>query len=378
MLRSKPQAVVGPIVVIAIGGLVALLITLITGSDSFAKGNPMPFLLGIVFSMVVATVGTLYLHWLDRWEPEPPLLLASAFFWGGGVALILVILFTIPLAGIPEALSAAVVAPLTEESAKGLFLVVVLLASRRGRSELNSLTDALVYAGFIGIGFSFVEDMMYIAGGETAGEAAVVMILRGLGAFSHSVYTGMTAIGVWRGINSTGAMRYVWPFLGWCAAVFLHAMHNGSTLFGLAAVLIAMVVFDLGGFIFYLVMGLRSRKQEKAVVGQQLHPMVNAGWVSPAEAQWLSSLTQRRARMSLPHMSSAEQKRLRGFRDDATELAFVRARLDEQARRGRPLSKELLTQHDQLVAQLRASQEWVNGRLPPAPTGWTPPPPGVR
>lgn len=374
-LRSKPQSVVVPIIVILVGGLVALGFLLLVGTSSLASGHVGAFGVALTFSMVVASLGILYLNWLDRWEPEPPLLLISAFFWGGGVAILLALIFGEPLkAMVPEALQAAIIAPLTEETAKGLFFVAVILASRRGRSELNSLTDALVYAGFIGIGFSFLEDILYIASGAESAGALGMVIARGLGAFSHSVYTGMTGIGVWMGLRSRGAMRWVWPLIGLGGGMLLHAIHNGASLFGIGGMIIALLVFDLGGFIFYMVMGIRSRSQEKAVVGQQLHPMVNAGWVSPTEAQWLSSLTQRRARMSLPEMTPGEQKRLRGFRDDATELAFVRARLDEQARKGQPLSQELLTQHDQLVSQLRASQEWVNGRLPAAPVGWTPPP----
>ena len=45
----------------------------------------------------------------------------------------------------------AVVAPVVEETAKGLFLVLMLTGRRR--NELNTLTDCLVYAGFTAVGF---------------------------------------------------------------------------------------------------------------------------------------------------------------------------------------------------------------------------------
>ena len=40
---------------------------------------------------------------------------------------------------------------MTEEAAKGLFLLLMMTGRRR--NELNSLTDCLVYAGLVGGGF---------------------------------------------------------------------------------------------------------------------------------------------------------------------------------------------------------------------------------
>ncbi|GAB3711250.1 PrsW family intramembrane metalloprotease [Mariniluteicoccus flavus] len=364
-LRRKPQAMVVPILVIALGAIVALGLILVFGAISLSKNGGGSWIVAIVFSAVIATIGIIYLNWLDRWEPEPPHLLWAAFLWGGGVSILLALMFGAPFGGLPAGLQAAIVAPLTEESAKGLFLVVVMLASRRARSEFNTLTDAIVYAGFIGIGFSVVEDIMYIAGNATVGEAGVVAVVRGLGgAFGHSVYTAMTAIGLWKGLMSSGPMRFVWPVLGWSVAVVLHGLHNGSTLFGIGAVIAALLIFDLGGFIAFLIIGIRSHRNEGRVIAAQLHPMVANGWVTPAEATWLSTKQGRRAH--LKSVPPADRKRLLGFRDDATELAFVRDRLDAQVARNVQPSPELLAHHDELVGLLKGSQQWVGGHLPAA------------
>ena len=64
-------------------------------------------------------------------------------------------------------ISIAVAAPLIEEAAKGLFLLVMMTGRRR--NELNSLTDCLVYAGLVGAGFAWLEDILYIANGESPG-----------------------------------------------------------------------------------------------------------------------------------------------------------------------------------------------------------------
>ena len=368
VLRKK-QVLALPIITIILGSLVMGFFVLAT-----VMGNKGIAVLAIVLSATLSSIGILLLLWLDRWEPEPPHLLVAAFFWGGGVSLVLVLIlsaFVEPL-GSGDFFSAVIAAPLTEETSKGLFLVLILLASRRGRAEFNSLTDALVYAGFIGIGFSFVEDMMYIAGQNSVGEALTLAGIRlGLGAFSHSIYVSMTAIGLWKGMNSSGAMRVIWPFLGWCGAVALHAIHNGSTFFGTGAYFLALVFVAFPALVFLIVIGVRSSRREGKVVRQQLPAMVHAGWITPTEAGWLGNLRGRKEQLRSANAQGPEEKqRLRAFRDNVTELAFVRDRLDEQQRRRQPLSPELLAQHDDLVTLIRNSQQWVQQRLEPHAGGW--------
>lgn len=368
VLRKK-QALVLPIITIVLGSLIMAFFVLATmvGSKGIA-------VLAIILSATLSTIGILLLLWLDRWEPEPPHLLVAAFFWGGGVSLILVLILNVFAGafGSGDFFSAVIAAPLTEETSKGLFLVLILLASRRGRAEFNSLTDALVYAGFIGIGFSFVEDMMYIAGQSSVGEALTLAGIRlGLGAFSHSIYVSMTAIGLWKGLNSSGAMRFIWPFLGWCAAVALHAIHNGSTFLGAGAYFGALILVAFPAFVFVIVIGVRSSRREGKVVREQLPAMVHAGWITPTEAGWLGNLKSRKEQLRSAKADGPEEKaRLKAFRDNVTELAFVRDRLDEQQRRHQPLSPELLAQHDELVNLNRNSHQWVQQRLEPHAGGW--------
>ena len=66
--------------------------------------------------------------------------------------------------------SVAIVAPLIEEAAKGLFLLILMTGRRR--NELNSLTDCLVYAGVIAAGFAWLEDIGYIATAHSIGRVA--------------------------------------------------------------------------------------------------------------------------------------------------------------------------------------------------------------
>ncbi len=87
-------------------------------------------------------------------------------------------------------------APLTEEAAKGLFLLLMMTGRRR--NELNSLTDCLVYAGLVGAGFAWLEDILYIGGGESVSESLATAALRLIMApFAHSLFTTMFGIGVY-------------------------------------------------------------------------------------------------------------------------------------------------------------------------------------
>ncbi len=89
-------------------------------------------------------------------------------------------------------MSIAVGAPVIEEAAKGAFLLLMMTGRRR--NELNSLTDCLVYAGLVGAGFAWLEDILYIAGGETLGDSLLTAALRLImGPFAHSLFTTMFA-----------------------------------------------------------------------------------------------------------------------------------------------------------------------------------------
>lgn len=375
ILRKK-QVFVVPIIAIAIGAIVMTILILMA-----VLPTPPIGILAVLISALASALGIFLLIWLDRWEPEPPHLLVSAFFWGAGVSVLFVFLISPVLAivgGTGDFFGAVISAPLVEESAKGLFLVLVLLVTRRGRAEFNTLTDALVYAGFVGIGFSFVEDMLYISGQESVSGALTVAGLRiGLGAWAHSIYTAMTAIGLWLAVSQRGPSRFVWPFVGWAVAVMLHAIHNGSAFLGLGAWALSLLLFSLPAFVVFVVIAVRSHRREGRVMQGQIPIMVHNGWITPDEASWLGNLRSRR--QALAHargQGAVERKRVAGFRDNVTELAFVRDRLD---RMGPPWSPELMQQHDELVGIINANKEWVQQQLAPVPQGWQamPPQPGL-
>src|SRR4029077_9324018 len=90
--------------------------------------------------------------------------------------------------------SVALGAPLTEEAAKGLFLLLMMTGRRR--NELNSMTDCLVYAGLVRSGCAWLDDILYIGGGASVSESLSTASLRLIMApFAHSLFTTMFGIG---------------------------------------------------------------------------------------------------------------------------------------------------------------------------------------
>jgi protease PrsW len=184
-------------VIITFGTIAGLILILLTAV------NPVGTTIGFVLSTVAMTLVLLSYLWLDRWEPEPPRLLVLAFLWGASVAILVsVVLELIVESAVNSGQSetsfftVAVAAPVIEEAAKGLFLLLMMTGARR--NELNSLTDCLVYAGVTAVGFAWVEDIFYIANGETLASSLVTAAMRLIMApFAHPLFTTFTGIGVY-------------------------------------------------------------------------------------------------------------------------------------------------------------------------------------
>jgi protease PrsW len=116
----------------------------------------------VLAALPVGPVVAVFL-WLDRYEPEPPLLLAAALAWGAFAATTIAIVLQ-GVGGlfvtVNNAASLAVVAPITEEATKGLFLLLLLWWRR---DELDGLLDGVVYAGLVGVGVGVGVNIQFIA-----------------------------------------------------------------------------------------------------------------------------------------------------------------------------------------------------------------------
>ncbi|MBU9765426.1 PrsW family intramembrane metalloprotease [Mycobacterium sp. TNTM28] len=318
--------------IIACGVVIGALVLLFTAL------NPVGAIIGFTLSSIVMT-GALFAYlWLDRWEPEPPRLLLLAFGWGAAVAIVLSLvlsLFTDALLapgvdGATSFASVAIRAPFIEEAAKGLFLLIMMTGRRR--NELNSLTDCLVYAGLVGLGFAWLEDIMYIASADSLAGSLLTAAMRLIMApFAHSLFTTMTAIGVYFALQRrSGLGKALCILLGYLGAVLMHGLWNGSSLVGAGTYFVVYLFWMVPMFITMIVVAVLSRRREQHVVAAKLPGMVAAGLITHNEATWLGSLRTRHDAVRQATLAGGRPagRAVAAFAAAVVELAFVRDRID--------------------------------------------------
>jgi RsiW-degrading membrane proteinase PrsW (M82 family) len=113
-------------IVLGVGGLaIAILI--------FLLGGPAGALIATLLAALSFPLMILICFWLDRYEPEPARYRLTALGWGAVAAVALSFVGEQLLFGLPGAnqfVKTAIAAPLIEESAKGLFLVAIVVFRR--------------------------------------------------------------------------------------------------------------------------------------------------------------------------------------------------------------------------------------------------------
>ncbi|MDT5093373.1 MAG: protease PrsW [Mycobacterium sp.] len=313
-------------VIIALGILVGLIAILLTAT------NPVGTTVGFLLATIAMIFVVLAYLWLDRWEPEPPRLLVFAFLWGASVAVIVSYLSELALDAIighgregPNPISIAIGAPFIEEAAKGAFLLLMMTGRRR--DEMNSLTDCLVYAGVTAAGFAWLENVLYIS--ERGLVTAAVRLI--MGPFAHPLFTSMTGIGVYFALQQRNPVaKSACILLGYTGAVVMHALWNGSAVFGGGAYLLVYLVWMVPIFGLMVWLAIASRRREQRVVASKLPGMVQAGLVTANEATWLGSLRTRKEAVREATRLGGPQagKSVKNFASQVVELAFVRDRLE--------------------------------------------------
>ncbi|WP_017593698.1 PrsW family intramembrane metalloprotease [Nocardiopsis potens] len=353
-----------------------LLSGLVTGGVSGVVG----FLVSLVAAVIPVAILIPLILMLDRLEPEPGSMLLFAFLWGAGVAVgvsfilntVGMQLGTVPLFGADTGtyISTAVGAPVVEESAKGLVLVLLLW---RRRYEIDSYTDGVIYAGMVATGFAFTENVLYFLTSyfeEGFFGLAFTFVLRGLiGPFGHPIYTAMIGLGVAYAAMRRGPMRLVAPVAGWVAAVLLHALWNGSTIFGWYGLGAAYLVLF---FVLVAIIGVavQDRRRQIAAISHYLPPYIPTGLVTPADIRMLSSMGGRRAARAWASRNAGVRGRraMQDYQLAATELALLHQRLDRGVARPHWEGRR-----DAFLALMHVAREAFQGRVQaPATPAWAP------
>ena len=330
--RSSAAFTIVVTVVMLIGAALMGVVLLISGA-------PGALVVGLVLAALpLAPLISSYM-WLDRYEPEPRSLLVLGLGWGAFVATsgaLLLQLFDSVIFQSDDTFTAAVVAPVTEEAAKGLFILLLLFYRRH---ELDGVLDGLVYAGMVGIGFAFTENILYLMAaymgedGQTGGIGGAVglFIVRCVfSPFAHPFFTAFIGIGIGIAVGARSkAVRVIAPIIGYLVAVGAHAAWNGSLMLDDGRNAIATYVFLMvPAFLLLTGFAVWSRRREGAVLTTALGDCAQRGFLDPAEIPWLSRIPARRfARRYAEKVGGKQARRtMVAYQTEAVELGFLHSR----------------------------------------------------
>ncbi len=333
--RVPGRAPVGLILGLAISSLCAL-----AALGLYAlTGKTAGLAVGVVMAVLPVPLLVSLVLWMDRLEPEPWRDLLFAFMWGAGVAVLGALIlntlgyeyFTLPRFGDEQGhfYTAVIGAPIIEESFKGAVLFGFLWFRR---NEIDGLTDGIIYACMVALGFAMMENISYYmkaydAGGGNTLEA--VFILRSvLAPFGHPLFTSMTGLGVaYAAMRRSGPGRVIAPIAGLLAAMCLHGMWNASTTFGFRG-LVVVYLFDLVILACLIAIVVWERHRTVALIQRFLPGYERAGVVTQADLKMLGRMPARRwARAWARRVGGSAAARAMGdYQLAATELALLNLR----------------------------------------------------
>lgn len=352
----------GPGVVnVLLVAVAALVLVVLAWFLSSALGGVALILCGIL-ALVPLSICVAGLMWIDRWDPEPRGALWFAFLWGAGISVVAALvlgtyvteLLSLALASTPsDVIGPVLQAPLVEEIAKGLG-VLILVFSRR--SHFDGPVDGIVYAGMVGAGFAFSENILYFGAaaldGGGLGGLVSVFVIRGLfSPFAHVMFTA--ALGAVMGVAvARSGRRYIFPafLLGMVPAIAGHMLWNGGLLVLFTDFFEFYFLIQLPLFLAALASIVALRRAERRLTAERLGGYATAGWFTAQEVQMLATPGGRSQALSWARRFGRHQT-MKAFIRSATRLAFTRQRIIANHDRQVNLAREQLLLAD--ITRLR-------------------------
>lgn len=285
----------------AVGILVCLVLTLIVALIMLSELGIVVAVIATVVAFVPAFFYMLPFLWLDRYDPEPVWALAASFAWGLVAVVVSYILNSLfgaiafSVGKLPGTSWGVISAPIVEEGAKGLGLLLLLLFLRR---EFDDIVDGVVYGSFIALGFATVENILYygrsLLGGGLEG-LLIVFIMRGImSPFAHVTFTAMTGIGCGLARESHNlAVRILAPLGGYILAVILHMVWNGMATFLGAGFLIGYALFEVPFFLAFIAFLVYVARREGKILREMLSVEVARGLITPEQLAIATSTIRR-------------------------------------------------------------------------------------
>lgn len=299
--------------------------------------------LGTAAFGIYTVVWIAFLHSLDRFTPLPAKMLATGFLWG---AIVATTFLALTVNGAVLSLYAKVfgtswshdwapgfTAPITEETAKALGLVMLIgLAPRLMRSAF----DGFVAGAFIGLGFQFAEDVLYVFQGaghdfganQTANSIQIVVLRGGSGLVSHALYSALVCCGLMWILGRDPRGRHVVKGLGLILlGVLTHASWDtagavGVRLFGDGGALWLPILVVIGVAIV-VVVGRDAAKSERVWAHAILAPEADAGVISQPELEAVAGTHRDRRRFVKRHPGHHHRKTAKHVLAAARELGVT-------------------------------------------------------
>jgi RsiW-degrading membrane proteinase PrsW (M82 family) len=279
------------------------------------------------------------LLWLDRYEPEPRRLLVGGLLWGVFVATAIALLLEGVggfVGGISDTRMLEVGAPLAEEAAKGLFLLLLLWWRR---AELDGVLDGIVYAGMVGVGFAFTENILYLASaydGSVGPGPGGVQALTGtfvvrclVSPFAHPLFTACTGVGVGIAVASRSrTTRIVAPLVGYLCAVLTHAVWNTATVYGPGNFVSVYLILMAPAFLAAVALMVWVRRSEGRMLAGALTDAARRGLLPATDIAWVVDLSARRRSRAYARDTGGVtgERAMRDYQQAVIELGFLHSR----------------------------------------------------
>ncbi|MBW1604563.1 PrsW family intramembrane metalloprotease [Streptomyces sp. JJ66] len=319
-----------------------------TGTDGF--------LIGLLLSTLPVPLLIAAFRWVGNVQPPPWRTIAFTFAWGACAATLVAIIansFTaawLSTSVMPDrdadVVGATLVAPVVEELAKAVAVLLVFLHRRR---FFGGVVDGVVTACVTATGFAFTENILYLGtayatdqlhtgdGYETATTLQTFLMRIVFSPFAHPLFTALTGIGF--GIAAAvparrRVLRVALPLSGLLTAIVLHALWNAAATSRSGLTFLAIyALFMLPVLATLIWLTVWSRGRELRTIRDTLHVYAAQGWVHPAEPWTLGSMrarSQARALARRVHGKPAARS-VAAYHAAATALALLRARAERTA-----------------------------------------------
>lgn len=368
--RWRPGLLAGVI----IGGIVLLIALILVVAYFLLFLGPGLSFLGALLALIPLAIVLLGVRWIDRWEPEPRLLLLVAFLWGATVSIVIALVADVGASYLYAAggadvnltvfIQSVVQAPIIEEVGKGFGILLIYLVARR---YFDGPVDGIVFAALAGGGFAFTENIQYFAvqiaeSGRLDVAVGEIFFIRGvLSPFAHVMFTAFTGFFIGLAARKGTALGGILMFVvGLVPAILLHAFWNG-VLFFIYDFYAYYLFVQVPLFAIAVVTVILLRRREAQMTQLRLGEYAAAGWFNTAEVNTLGTAAGRRQARAWARQRGLG-KVMKEYIKDATHLAFTRNRIVSGRDR-------IGSQQDEavLLAQVSESRARLAAAAPPTP-----------